>query len=374
MSRNLVLCLDGTNNQYATANTNVVKLYGMIDKSASDQLAYYQPGIGTMAPVGAWGKLKRWAITRLDLAVAWLLEEHVTSAYRYLMRYYEPGDRIWIFGFSRGAYSARALAGMLRICGLLTPGNEELLPFAWTVYKSERARDVHEGFRRTFARDVEVHFLGLWDTVSSVGWVWNPQYLRHTMNNEIVQHVRHAVALDERRSYFIQNLWGQLHPNQTLEQVWFPGVHCDVGGGYPEKESGLSKLALQWMIEQAQVQGLRFDPAVVQATLPAADTDTVAAASVEALKHESLHGLWWIPEYLPKRVRDPTRNWEPMWTLHRGRNRHLLPGAKIHRSVFDRMKALTGYRPTNLPDEHELSDRLDIRVQPAAPTSGSART
>jgi uncharacterized protein (DUF2235 family) len=96
VGRNLIVCLDGTNNSYEATNTNVVKLYAMIDRTGNDQLAYYQPGSGTFAPLGVWGKTKRWIVTRLDLAIAWLLEEHVTSAYRYLMRYYQAGDRIWI--------------------------------------------------------------------------------------------------------------------------------------------------------------------------------------------------------------------------------------------------------------------------------------
>jgi uncharacterized protein (DUF2235 family) len=118
-TRNIVLCLDGTSNKFAAVNTNVVKLYAMLDRARPDQLSYYQPGIGTMAPPGVWGKLKRWFIKQLDLAIAWLLSDHVTDAYRFLMRYYQKGDRIFIFGFSRGAYTARALAGLIAAKGLL---------------------------------------------------------------------------------------------------------------------------------------------------------------------------------------------------------------------------------------------------------------
>src|ERR1700758_324864 len=103
--RNIVLCLDGTSNQYSATNTNVVKLYAMLDRR-DGQLAYYQPGIGTSVPTGIWGRIKRWFIKQVDLAIAWLLEEHVCDAYRFLMRYYQEGDSIFIFGFSRGAYTA----------------------------------------------------------------------------------------------------------------------------------------------------------------------------------------------------------------------------------------------------------------------------
>src|ERR1035437_3175399 len=306
MGRNLILCFDGTNNQYAATNTNVVKMYGMIDRTGNDQIAYYQPGIGTFAPPGVWGKVRQWFITRLDLAVALLLEDHVTDGYRFLMRYYQEGDQIFIFGFSRGAYTARAVAAMLYKVGLLTQGNEELLPFAWNMFKQERDRDVYTGFRYTFSRKVKVHFLGLWDTVSSVGWAWNPQSLQSPANNPIVEVVRHAVALDERRSYFPQNLWGHDPKMPTdVQQVWFAGVHCDVGGGYPELEAGLSKIALAWMVEKAEEFGLRLQPKAKAAILPMQDPPSDVAPSVTAPMHESLRGLWWIVEFVPKRFRDP---------------------------------------------------------------------
>ena len=137
--RNIVLCLDGTSNKYAAVNTNVVKLYAMLDRARNDQLSYYQPGIGTMPPPGIFGRLKRWFVTRLDLAIAWLLSDHVTDAYRFLMRYYQQGDRIFIFGFSRGAYTARALIGLLNRPGLLRPGSENLVPYAVRQYATNKA-------------------------------------------------------------------------------------------------------------------------------------------------------------------------------------------------------------------------------------------
>jgi uncharacterized protein (DUF2235 family) len=276
MPRRIVLCLDGTSNKYAAANTNVVKLYAMLDRATNDQLAYYQPGIGTIAPPGMWGRMKRWIATRLDLAMAWLLEAHVTDAYRYLMRYYQEGDQIFIFGFSRGAYTARAVAAMVYKVGLLTQGNEELIPFVWDTFKREHDQKIYQGFAQTFSRNVTIHFLGLWDTVSSVGWAWHPEHLQFTANNRAVQIVRHAVALDERRAYFVQNLWGQ-DPPTDIEQVWFPGVHCDVGGGYPEGRGGqssLSKIALRWMVGKAEAAGLIFNPEMKATIIPGAMRET----------------------------------------------------------------------------------------------------
>ena len=354
MPKRIVLCLDGTSNKYSAANTNVVKLYAMLDRTRPDQLSYYQPGIGTIPPPGVWGKFKQWFITRLDLAIAWLLPNHVSDAYRFLMRYYQDGNSIFIFGFSRGAYTARVLAGMLHKVGLLTQGNEELIPFAWDMFK--RAPDdpdrLAEGFKKTFSRPVQVHFLGLWDTVSSVGWAWDAQHFQYTGNNPSVDIVRHAVALDERRAYFVQNLWGTVPAN--LEQVWFSGVHCDVGGGYPEISSGLSAITLNWMVGKAAAEGLIFDPAMRAEVLPAQSTPKYAAPNPAAAKNESLTGLWWIVEYLPKPYKDPANNFAPSWMLHRGRPRHVNPKAKVHASVFERMKLVPTYQPTNLPVDREV--------------------
>lgn len=218
------------------------------------------------------------------------------------------------------------------------------------MFKRERNVDVYKGFRYTFSRHVTVRFLGLWDTVSSVGWAWHPQYLQFTAENPIVEVVRHAVALDERRAYFRQNLWTDKPPaTQDVQQVWFPGVHCDVGGGYKEPEAGLSKIALKWMVEQAEAFGLRFQPKAKAAILPAQDTAQYVAPSVTALKHESLHGAWWIVEYVPKRIRDPARGFAPRWIIPAGRPRHVNENAQIHASVFERWERLPAYQPPNLP-------------------------
>ena len=350
VGRNIALCLDGTNNKYAAVNTNVVKLYAMLDKK-SDQLSYYQPGIGTFAPPGTWGNFKRKVITRLDLAIAWLLEEHVSDAYGFLMRYYEEGDRIFLFGFSRGAYTARVLAAMLYKVGLLSKGNEELIPFAWDIFGKDSDLKLATGFRHTFARSVPIHFLGVWDTVSSVGWAWSPKHFQYTMNNPSVNVVRHAVSLDERRSYFVQNLWGE---GQDVVQVWFPGVHCDVGGGYVESEAGLSKIALKWLLEEAESHGLKTNPGAKAAILPPQDTQEYAAPNALGQKHESLEGWWWIPELLPRRIKDPANNWTPTWIWPLGRPRTVLAGALMHSSIFTRQNGLPDYRPRNIPTSYTV--------------------
>jgi uncharacterized protein (DUF2235 family) len=347
VGRNIILCFDGTNNEYAAVNTNVVKTYTMLDRTGADQFAYYQPGIGTFAPPGMWGKIRKWIVTRLDLAIAWLLVDHVCDGYRFLMRYYQDGDQIFIIGFSRGSYTARALAGMIHKVGLLSQGNEELIGFAWSAFRTKQDVGVAEGFKQTFCKDIKIRFLGLFDTVSSVGWAWQPQYLPYTFNNPSVETVRHAVSLDERRSYFVQNLWG--NQPTDVKQVWFSGTHCDVGGGYVETESGLSKLSLRWMVDEAKASGLRFNAAAEALILPATAGGGYAPGSVTAPQHESLKGWWWIVEFIPKRIRDPAADFATRWILHAGRHRFVKDGATIHVSVGQRMRQVVSYRPGNLP-------------------------
>ena len=355
MPRNLVLCLDGTSNQFAANNTNVVKLYAMLDRTHSElQLSYYQPGIGTMTPAGIWGRVKRWVVKQLDLAMALFLSTHVTDAYRFLMRYYQEGDRIFIFGFSRGAYTARAVAAMVHKVGVLTQGNDELIPFAWDMFAEQSDKTIAADFKKTFSREVPIHFLGLWDTVSSIGWAWDQKILPYTQNNPSVEIVRHAVALDERRVYFVQNLWGSEPSN--LEQLWFPGVHCDVGGGYPEDRSGLSAIALQWMTAKAEAEGLIIDQAMKAIVIPAQNTPSgYAAPFAGGAPNESLTGLWWILEFIPKSYKDSTAGYAKRWGIHAGRHRRVMPGASIHPSVAERMKLVPGYNPPNLPPAAQLN-------------------
>src|SRR5207253_745958 len=169
------------------------------------------------------------------------ISDNVADAYQFLMRNFEPGDRIYVFAFSRGAYTARVLCGMLHIVGLLTSGNEALIPYAIRMIKGRGIDfDVLADFKRTFSRECKVHFIGVWDTVSSVGWIYNAVQFAFTATNPDIAIVRHAVSIDEQRAFFRQDLFVDLHSNQDLEQVWFAGVHSDVGRSYPESESQLS--------------------------------------------------------------------------------------------------------------------------------------
>jgi uncharacterized protein (DUF2235 family) len=194
-------------------------------------------------------------------------------------------------------------------------------------------------FKQTMSRaNPTIHFVGLWDTVSSVGWVDNPLHLPWEANNPDIAIGRHAVSIDEHRAFFRSHLW---HPpgNPTaargpvdLQQVWFAGVHCDVGGGYKEIESGLSKYPLQWMLEEAKHAGLLVDAGREAEILGRAGEDFVQA-DANACMHKSLSGAWHLAEFIPKRHWNAQkRRWGRRMNLYRRRS--IPPGSLVHESAY----------------------------------------
>ena len=361
--RNLVVCLDGTGNAYGANITNVVRLYAMLDHDACRQIAYYDPGVGTFSAAGAWTRASKWITRVMGLIVGYGLATTLAEAYCFLQRNYQPGDRIYLFGFSRGAYAARALAGMLHKCGLLRPELRDLVPYAVDIFRKERRQAVVQGFKATFSRECPVHFLGVWDTVSSIGWVWDPKVLPYTRENPGIARVRHAIAIDERRAFYRTNRWGDAVPGQDVLETWFAGVHSDVGGSYPEAESGLAQLALRWMVCHGRAAGLLVDPLQYQHWLP---TTTAPAGPVPpdplAMQHVSLRGAWWLAEIFPKWFRDPRRDFRRRLRCNLGRRRFIPPDAWVHPSVPQRQVGMD-YRPPNLPERV----RIDLSEQTLCP-------
>lgn len=356
MPKNVVLCCDGTANEFAADNTNVVKLYSMLVHDERAQRTYYHPGVGTMEPPGALTPARRWLTRLLGLAIGAYLENDIRDAYSFLMRVYEPGDRVFMFGFSRGAYTVRAVASLLHMYGLLRPGNESLVPYAirmMMAIQKGRDRQTHDAvvgeyfalaaeFKRTVARECKPWFVGVWDTVSSVGWIENPLRLPYVSDNPDIEYGRHAVAIDERRAFFRTNLWrpgmdlARPHGPKDLVQVWFAGVHCDVGGGYPRSASGLSLLALQWMLDEASANhiGLLVDPKERQRVL-GFQSDLRVRPDPNAPLHESLTWAWRFAEFVPKRhYNSTTKRTERRMNLFRRRT--IPSGSLIHWSVYER--------------------------------------
>lgn len=358
MPKNVVICCDGTNNQFGLCNTNVVRIVELVDRDAERQVCYYDPGVGTLPAQGLGTRIEKDLSRWMALAFATDLTEKITIAYAHLMEVYEPGDRLFIFGFSRGAYTARVLAALLNAVGLLPRGNSQLLPYVMRLFGSLRHGSsdeywrVLDSFRRTFARAIPgrpgarfpVHFLGVWDTVSSVGWVWEPPAYPFTARLPNVSIVRHAIAIDERRWFFRQNRISP-QPGQDALEVWFAGVHADVGGGYPESEGGLWRVPFEWLLAEARTAGLLVDEArlvAVRAQSPP------PARPWDEPQHESLTWQWWPAELFPKLVFDPvSRQQHPAVGL--GRHRPLREGDLIDGSVIRRLRE-TAYRPPNLSD------------------------
>jgi uncharacterized protein (DUF2235 family) len=367
---NLVLCCDGTNNQFGPNNTSVVRLAQVLVRDPRRQRLYYDPGVGTLPEPGVVIAKRLWSLLALAFGIdlSWKVQE----AYTYLMNIWERGDRVFLFGFSRGAYTARVLAAMLHTLGLLPRGNDNLVPYAFRLFKGtrrERQRDAEAGlgwwgvchaFRQTFARPVfdrdhqrrfPVHFVGIWDTVSSVGWVWNPKHFPYTQHNPSIKVVRHAVSVDERRAFFRQN---RMEPaaEQDLKELWFPGVHADVGGGYREEEGGLWRAPFTWILEEAEHAGLLVDHERLHAVLnktpatPKPWTDP---------QHESLTPAWWPAEFLPK-VQQGSPGRRSRLRMNLGRRRFIQEGACLHKSTLLRIRE-TAYAPRNMSPEFLLKVR-----------------
>ncbi|KAH7317499.1 hypothetical protein B0J17DRAFT_686697 [Rhizoctonia solani] len=208
--RNLIVCFDGTGDQYDKDNSNIVRFVQLLKKDdRSKQMVYYQAGIGTgVGPRPTSKFLSKLSMT-VDMALATGLSVHVRGGYEFLMQNYTEGDKISLFGFSRGAYTARALAGMLHKVGLLPAYNHEQVPFAYKMFKRDDPEGwkMSNGFKRAFCVDVKIDFVGVFDTVNSVGII--PRELPFAKTNYLIRVFRHAVALDERRAKFKANMWGR---------------------------------------------------------------------------------------------------------------------------------------------------------------------
>jgi hypothetical protein len=281
-------------------------------------------------------------------------------------------DRVFLFGFSRGAYTVRALTSLLYMYGLIPAGNESLVPYAIRMLTGVQKTDpkaafaLAREFHNTFSmRSCRPHFVGVWDAVSSVGWIQNPLRLPYTANSPEVTIGRHAMAIDERRAFFRQNLWRL--PTQPpppaapkpsgpadLKQVWFAGVHCDVGGGYPEAESGLSKIALEWMLAEANEHGIRLDKQRTDQVL-GNKGGSFMPPDINAQMHNSLTVPWWPAELVFKKHHDQ-KTGKDGYRMNLFRRRTILPGASVHESVFTR----ANYRP-KLP-----SDVVSVSTLPLA--------
>jgi len=321
--KRLIICADGTWNkpdrrdmekkrkdrygEWIRKPTNVVKMARAIKpeaKNETHQVVYYDPGVGT-----GWGILD----PIVGGAFGHGLSKNILDCYRFLVHNYDEGDELYFFGFSRGAFTARSLAGFIHRCGLLTKDDAYYIPEAYEHYRLKlyeeediesiisrripqwipgRIRDPIVSYYRShyrkvdeenrkkvkefrsgpaprnhIVRDVKIKFIGVWDTVGALGlpfggifgyWI-NKKYAFHNVKlGSNVDNAYHALAIDERRKPFKPTLWNsQSIGSQKIKQVWFAGVHTNVGGGCDP--DGIANCAFQWMFEKLAGTGLEFD-------------------------------------------------------------------------------------------------------------------
>jgi uncharacterized protein (DUF2235 family) len=369
--KNIAICADGTGNTTIKGRgTNVFKLYEAVDQSGSHvdptmtpQVAIYHDGVGTESI--------RW-LAILAGATGWGLTRNVKQLYGELARVYAPGDKIFLFGFSRGAFTVRTLAGLINACGVLDLSNypsnaafEKGVDAAYSEYRQKYnslltqlfyetkpldAARVAELRKRFSVRVPEfedparygrlIQFMGVWDTVDAVGLpiaaaefvnrvIYAFKFPDRTLNLSVAR-ACHALALDEERESFAPVLWNESETEEPerIEQVWFAGVHSNVGGGYPRQ--GLSLVALDWMMHHAEEQGLRF--------VPAERLQYRYHADVDDKLYDSRAGLGVFYRWSPRDV-------QRLCAANA-----IVP--KVQRTVFERIARNTeGYAPGSLPPD-----------------------
>jgi uncharacterized protein (DUF2235 family) len=286
MPKNIVVFSDGTGQEGGKGfNTNVYKLYNMIEDRTENQISFYDRGLGT-----GWRKITG-NISGMGIS------QNIYECYQFIFDNYIAGDNIFLFGFSRGATTVRSLSAFIHLFGILPKARPELIKQAYKIYKisdnEKRKARAKEFISRHHNHWTKIKFLGVWDTVDALGlpfrklntlFDWIPLF-RHKFHNlllsESVEHARQALAIDDERLIFHPKVWEtEIKEYQTMKQVWFCGMHTDVGGGYKEQE--LSDIPLIWMVDEAKNAGLKIYPKHQVRVHPDAD----------GFIHDSRKGFW----------------------------------------------------------------------------------
>jgi uncharacterized protein (DUF2235 family) len=369
--KNIIICIDGSGQEFGKF-TNV-ELLARTAPLSDGQYIYYDAGIGTFGEVG---KLKALLNQVGGGAFGFGILKEVTEAYSYLMDHYNDGDRIYMFGYSRGAYTVRILCGLIQAFGLLHAGNQNQLSYIIKMYnqllvdgeKGKKAHRIRDQFRKVFCRDVRVHFVGLWDTVSSVGFIagifGKAKVFYGTRTNKIIDNIYHAVAIDEKRRFFRHNLFEEAFDGQNLNEQWFVGTHGDIGGGNGKGKSKLSQIAFQWVAQAAKDHGLTIDSGEYSKVTGQTD-DAFDRADHTAQINPSVGLMLWM-EFLPRctgeffkgqfvqKQRWPWKCYSKLLTFWKLRSfedlaepREIHSKAVFHQSVCDRESDLEGYK---MPD------------------------
>lgn len=329
MAKNILIFADGTGN-YGQPHrpTNVYKLFQMTFSVPPDQqIAFYQEGVGSRLDFIGF-------MTGLGIS------KNIQACYKFLCRHYQPGDKVFLFGFSRGAATVRSLSGLTDLLGVSAKMSDDDIVEAFEIYKiqdSKKRAEKAARFRSSNeSLNMNVHFLGAWDTVVSLGFIFEflnsifekRKWLQVSFHDfhlsPLVQHARHALALDEKRFVFSAKLWDSLPmAHQSLKQVWFSGTHKNVGGGW-SRDHALSDLALQWMIAEARAEGLILS------------SDHTVQMNPDPAGH--------IAPTL--RMTNVPRTWD----------RQRLGKPIVHHSVLERQKRIPSYRPWILLEDFDLQE------------------
>ena len=336
--KRIITCSDGTWNKPnlkvkgKVIKTNVQKIFDCINNRDRvhdiAQVKYYDEGIGARG--STFSKIFAGATGRG-------IDQNILDAYKFICWNYDPGDQIYLFGFSRGAYTARSLGGLIRKSGIIKLNDLDLISEAYELYRNRKcvAEDpAAREFRAKNSHDVSsIRFIGVWDTVGSLGlpltilqWYNRRRYSFYdTKLSSIIEYAYHALAVDERRGVFEPTLWQKSdnqakNLKQVLEQRWFPGVHSNVGGGYPD--DSLSNIALKWLFKKAMDVGLSVNHDFL-----------LIPDNYEGTLYNSCTGLYSL---MSKRARKiEVDNIESF----------------VDDSVYERMRRMGAkYRPSNVPD------------------------
>jgi uncharacterized protein (DUF2235 family) len=364
--KRIIVCCDGTWNKPGSKDrgkvveTNVQKIYEAISSDTSEikQVKFYGQGVGT-----GFSARDHFLGGGTGLGI----DRNIQDAYKFIMWNYEPGDQIYLFGFSRGAYTVRSLAGLIRNCGIMKPKYLHLVNEAYQLYR-ERTElthpdsDLMKAFKGSYGIDdgeTMIQFMGVWDTVGALGI---PLRLFHGLNKKYefhdvklsgqIKYAYHALAIDERRKIFEPALWEinekaiQGPDPQICEQVWFPGVHSNVGGGYAD--SGLSDTTLRWMINKATGAGLEFDKNYFE---------KIKADSSGELR-DSADGIYAIT---PKILREINNGFAIRTDPDTGKQNRVkvLRNESIHYTYFERRHKFEKYQPHNIKNALSLETPFD---------------
>ena len=262
MGKNIVVFSDGTGQEGGRGNnTNVYKLFNMVEDRTDKQIAFYDRGLGT-----GWRKVS-------GTVAGMGISKNIRECYEFIFNNFKAGDQVYLIGFSRGATTVRSLSGLIHLFGILPQSRPELIKRAYKIYKirdrAKRKARAEALIRKHHTMWCRITFLGVWDTVAALGLPIKSldiildkiPLFRHKYHDlslsESVENGYHALAIDDERLTFHPTLWdADVKPGQSVRQVWFCGMHTDVGGGYAEQ--GLSDIALRWMIDRAKEHGLRI--------------------------------------------------------------------------------------------------------------------